>query len=221
VINEIGAGIVAGRYPVGSVLPNDAEMMAQFNVSRTVLREALKTLESKGLVEARPKVGTKVATRSRWNHFDPQVLAWLYAAGLDTHTLEQITAIRLALEPQAAAQVAERRTADDIRLMQYWIRQMENSAHSPLNFAVADFELHTVVADASRNYFLRTFLGIVELSHTCLYRRWVETDTAVPREVLAAHVKLVKAIEMSDGAAASAATHASIELDHRLSAGQA
>ena len=65
VINEIGLGIVSGRFPVGSILPTDAEMMESFGVSRTVLREALKTLEAKGLVEARPKVGTRVSPQSR------------------------------------------------------------------------------------------------------------------------------------------------------------
>ncbi|WP_250995847.1 FadR/GntR family transcriptional regulator [Agrobacterium vitis] len=76
VINEIGAGVISGRFAVGSILPNDAALMDEFSVSRTVLREALKTLEAKGLVEARPKVGTKVAKKSRWNLYDRQVLAW-------------------------------------------------------------------------------------------------------------------------------------------------
>ena len=58
VINEIGHAIVTGQFPVGSVLASDQVMMERYGVSRTVLREALKTLEAKGLVEARPKVGT-------------------------------------------------------------------------------------------------------------------------------------------------------------------
>ena len=75
VINEVGLAIVSGRMPVGSILPGDAEMMDRFGVSRTVLREALKTLEAKGLVEARAKVGTRVLPQPRWNLFDRQVLS--------------------------------------------------------------------------------------------------------------------------------------------------
>ena len=83
VINEIGVRIVAGAFPVGSILPNDAEMMDLYGVSRTVLREALKTLEAKGLVEARPKVGTRVSRASRWSLYDQQVFLWHYQAGVN------------------------------------------------------------------------------------------------------------------------------------------
>ena len=64
VITEVGVGIASGRLPVGSILPGDAEMMDSYGVSRTVLREALKTIEAKGLVEARAKVGTHTPTRT-------------------------------------------------------------------------------------------------------------------------------------------------------------
>lgn len=80
VINEIGLGVASGAFPLGSILPNDAEMMDRYGVSRTVLREALKTLEAKGLVEARAKVGTRIQPRSRWNLFDRQVLFWIFHA---------------------------------------------------------------------------------------------------------------------------------------------
>ncbi len=83
--------MISGRYPIGTTLPNDAELMADFEVSRTVLREALKTLEAKGLLEARPKVGTKVAKKSRWNLYDPQVLAWHLDAPPDAEFLAGFT----------------------------------------------------------------------------------------------------------------------------------
>ncbi|MFN4207238.1 MAG: FadR/GntR family transcriptional regulator, partial [Agrobacterium albertimagni] len=133
VINEIGAGVISGRYPIGTTLPNDAELMEEFEVSRTVLREALKTLEAKGLLEARPKVGTKVAKKSRWSLYDPQVLAWHLEAPVDAEFLSGLHEVRRSLEPQAAAEVARRRTADQIRLMLYWIHQMETSLGSLQN----------------------------------------------------------------------------------------
>ena len=81
VINEVGRAIVSGQIKVGGILPGDSEMMARFGVSRTVLREALKTLEAKGLVEARAKVGTRVLPQSRWSLYDRQVLAWVFESG--------------------------------------------------------------------------------------------------------------------------------------------
>src|SRR5690554_603084 len=82
VIFTLGTRIVSGDYAEGQVLPGDAELIARFGVSRTVLREALKTLSAKGMVEARARVGTKVLPRSRWNMFDPDVLLWHLEAGI-------------------------------------------------------------------------------------------------------------------------------------------
>ncbi|MBB4066578.1 FadR/GntR family transcriptional regulator [Gellertiella hungarica] len=214
VINEIGAGVINGRFPVGSTLPNDAALMAEFDVSRTVLREALKTLEAKGLLEARPKVGTKVAKRTRWNLYDPQVLAWHFGQPLEREFLAGLREMRRVVEPAAAARAAQRRTADHLRLMQYWVRQMETSASEIQNFALADFELHRIIADASQNPFMRSFIGVIELSHAFAYRPLVED--AGPHdleEIIAAHRTLVSAVERGEPEAAHSAMLATIAID--------
>jgi len=216
VISEIGAGIISGRYPVGGSLPNDAQMMAQFDVSRTVLREALKTLESKGLVEARPKVGTKVSPRSRWNYFDPMVLAWLFQAGPDETFLHQLNDVRLAMEPQAAAEVSLSRTADDLRLMSYWVHQMEKSLSAPLNFAMADFEFHVTIANASKNPFLKSLLGVMELGHCCAYKPSVAENLNVEDRLLKAHAALMESFEHRNEAGARRAATSVINLEHEL-----
>lgn len=214
VINEIGAGVINGRFPVGSTLPNDAALMAEFDVSRTVLREALKTLEAKGLLEARPKVGTKVAKRTRWNLYDAQVLAWHFGQPLEKDLLSGLKDMRRIVEPHAAGRAAERRTADHVRLMQYWIRQMEISGSETQNFALADFELHRIIADASQNPFLRSFIGVIELSHAFGYRPLVERpDPERMAALVQAHRALVTAIERGEPDAASQAMTATITLD--------
>ncbi|EHS51654.1 GntR domain protein [Rhizobium sp. PDO1-076] len=203
VINEIGAGVISGRYAIGSVLPNDAELMVDFEVSRTVLREALKTLEAKGLLEARPKVGTKVSQRNRWNLYDPQVLAWHLEAPADEEFLTGMQEVRRALEPLAAGQAAKRRSADQIRLMLYWIRQMETSLSSAQNFVLADFELHRIIADAAHNPFLRALYGVIELSHAFAYQRLVrQPDEEALLPFLDKHRALVTRIEYGDEAGA-------------------
>src|SRR6218665_2012292 len=127
VINEIGHGIVTGVFPVGSTLASDAVMMETYGVSRTVLREALKTLEAKGMIEARPKVGTRVSPTSRWNFFDPQVLSWHFDATPDRRFYESLFDVRRALEVRAVRLAAERRTAEHVRLMKYWLHQMDKA----------------------------------------------------------------------------------------------
>ena len=212
VISEIGIGIVSGRFPVGSVLPNDALMMAQYGVSRTVLREALKTIEAKGLVEAKPKVGTRVSPRSRWNLFDAQVLAWHFNAGPDQAFLASLADIRIALETKAAELAALRRSADHVRTMHYWVNQMENSVDSTENFALADLELHRTIAEASHNPFMRSIGGIVELSLATTFKDTPpEARKALFEKAVKVHRDIVLAIEARDADAANRAMRLAIQ----------
>lgn len=162
VINEVGRAIVAGTMPVGSSLPGDAEMMDRFGVSRTVLREALKTLEAKGLVEARAKVGTRVLPQSRWNLFDRQILAWKLESGPSPAFLQSFQVVRESLEVDAARLAAQHRESEHVRLLHYWLNQRMAMTHQPEPFALAEFEIHRVVAEASDNPFLRASSAIME-----------------------------------------------------------
>ena len=205
VINEIGLGIVSGRFPVGSILPTDAEMMESFGVSRTVLREALKTLEAKGLVEARPKVGTRVSPQSRWNFFDPQVLSWHFDARLDRDFYEHLFDVRLVLETRAVALAARRRTAEQVRLLKYWAHQMDVAADMMEAHALAALEIHRLIAETSGNPLLRSVTGVVELCLALGAQAGNEAENHAAR--LAAtemHQILVAAIETGDEAAAVA-----------------
>jgi len=196
VINEIGHGIVTGRFPVGSILPSDAAMMETYGVSRTVLREALKTLEAKGLVEARPKVGTRVSPSSRWNFFDQQVLSWHFDAKLDCQFYESLFDIRLALEIRAADLASRRRTAEHVRLMKYWVHQMDLAPDSAESHALADLEVHRIIAESSGNPLLRSVTGVVELTLALIARAGsAEQGRLIRIASTTDHEKLVAAIE--------------------------
>lgn len=162
VISEVGVGIASGRLAVGSILPNDAEMMNTYGVSRTVLREALKTLEAKGLVEARAKVGTRVLARNRWNLFDRQVLGWIQDAKPDHAFLTAFVEVRATVEMQTVALAAERRTAEQLRMLHYWLNQRHAMAQSAESYAMAEFEFHRILCEASQNPFLRAASPLVE-----------------------------------------------------------
>ena len=214
VINEIGLGIVTGKFPVGSILASDAVMMESYGVSRTVLREALKTLEAKGLVEARPKVGTRVSPTSRWSLFDPQVLSWHYYAKPDRRFYESLFDVRRALETRAAALAAQRRTAENIRVMKYWLHQMDSAGGDLENHGIAALEIHRAVADTSGNAILRSVTGIVELTLALALRQVGKTGAEAylqaSRETLTA---LVTAIGDSDSAGAGMIVEQVIDLD--------
>lgn len=209
VINEVGRAIVSGDMPVGSSLPGDAEMMDRFGVSRTVLREALKTLEAKGLVEARAKVGTRVLPQSRWNLFDRQILAWKLESGPSPAFLSAFQIVRESLEVQAARLAAVHREAEHVRLLNYWLNQRSVMAHQPEPFAMAEFEIHRVVAEASGNPFLRAASAILEFGVAVSVLARLTDDRSAPEEGLAAarsadYEALVRAIERGDEGTAAA-----------------
>jgi DNA-binding FadR family transcriptional regulator len=203
VINEVGRAIVAGDMPVGSSLPGDAEMMDRFGVSRTVLREALKTLEAKGLVEARAKVGTRVLPQSRWNLFDRQVLAWKLESGPPAAFLSSFQTVRQSLEVEAARLAAQNREAEHVRLLHYWQKQRMVMSHQPEPFAIAEFEIHRVVAEASGNPFLRASSAILEFGVAIGVLARLSEDRQAPEAGLAdqqaaGYDALIQAIEQGD-----------------------
>jgi DNA-binding FadR family transcriptional regulator len=212
VINEVGLAIVGGAMPVGSGLPGDAEMMGRFGVSRTVLREALKTLEAKGLVEARAKVGTRVLPQSRWNLFDRQVLAWKLESGPSPAFVAALQAVRHSLEVQAAEAAARHREAEHVRLLHYWLNQRGVMAHQPEPFAMAEYEIHRVVAEASGNPFLRAASAVVEFGVAVAVKARMIGDDAPPDGLAAAQARqyeaLVQAVERGEVAAAGQAMQA-------------
>lgn len=213
VINEVGRAIVSGEMPVGSGLPGDAEMMNRFGVSRTVLREALKTLEAKGLVEARAKVGTRVLPQSRWNLFDRQVLSWKLESGPTAEFVASVRAIRTSLEILAAREAAGHRDAEHVRLLNYWLHQRSVMTHQPEPFAMAEFEIHRIVAEASGNPLLRTASAIVEFGVVQDVMGRLGTDGQPPAEGLAlargeGYAALVRAVERGEADAAAGAMSA-------------
>lgn len=214
VINEIGHGIVTGRFPIGSILASDAVMMESYGVSRTVLREALKTLEAKGMIEARPKVGTRVSPASRWNFFDPQVLSWHFYAKPDARFFESLFDVRQSLETQAAQLASVRRSAEQVRVMKYWLHQLELAGDVVEALGLSSLEIHRVMAESSGNSLLRSVIGIVELTLALALRSLSGDALARYRDdSYAAYAELVLAIETGNGAGAQGAIGKAIALD--------
>jgi DNA-binding FadR family transcriptional regulator len=214
VINEIGRSIVGGTVAVGAVLPNDAIMMEKYGVSRTVLREALKTLEAKGLVEARPKVGTRVSPRSRWNFFDSQVLAWHFHAPPDRHFYDNLFEVRAALELPAAEGAARHRTAEHVRIMKYWLHQAATAGDSAEQFGLACLEIHSQIAEASQNTLLRGVVGVVELLLALALTRSSQTVLAYRDAIIESLEKVVLAIEAGNEDEAREHMAVNMMLDH-------
>lgn len=163
VARGIGIAIVSGRHPQRQVLPGVPELMERYGVSRTVLREAMKTLAGKGLIEAKARIGTRVRDRSHWNLFDPDVLLWHAASGFEPNFLVQLSEMRMALEPEAAAFAAARRTEAQVRRMYASVERMAAST-KPQAFVDADLDFHLEVAKATANPFMQSISTLIELA---------------------------------------------------------
>ncbi len=155
VVQHLGLSIVRHDSRSGEVLPDEAALSAQLGVSRTVLREAIKVLAAKGLVEPRPRTGTRVRPRQEWNLLDPEVLQWRYEAGPDERFLRNLTELRLIIEPPAAGLAAMRATSDELDEIEMWFRQMEESLEDTPAFIDADLAFHAGILAASHNELLQ------------------------------------------------------------------
>lgn len=156
VVEQLGRDIVSGRFESGSLLPGDIDLAQRFRVSRTVLREALKTLDAKGLINPRVRVGTSIRPRSEWNHFDSEVLLWYIETGVDQRLLDQLEQIRLAFEPAAAALAARNATAAEVEAIGEGAAALTAGNHAPEDAIALMLGIHTRVAAASANVFVQS-----------------------------------------------------------------
>lgn len=154
VVHTIGLRIVSGALQPGDPLPPEDELIADLAVSRTVLREAVRVLAAKGLVEARPKTGTRVRARSEWNVLDPDVLSWRAGASTDGTLYEETTEIRLAIEPLAARLAATRALDEETAAIADAYEAMEAGVDDQDAYLAADLRFHSRILDACHNELL-------------------------------------------------------------------
>jgi DNA-binding FadR family transcriptional regulator len=211
IVHALGLDIISGGLPSGSLLPGDAELMDRFGVSRTVLREALKTLAAKGLVVPRARIGTRVTPRASWNLFDAEILAWHFEAGIDEQFLVHISEIRLAFEPHAAEMAARRATRTDVDVLIDLAADIGRSGHTAQTHAMADLRFHLAVANASGNPFMASVGNLIEAALLGVFR--LGSPTADPALIKAAaqdHLRIAEAIRDGNGGAARQAMEAVI-----------
>ncbi|HYG90962.1 MAG TPA: FadR/GntR family transcriptional regulator [Azospirillum sp.] len=200
VAHDLGARIAGGDYAPGSVLPSEAVLGASFGVSRTVLREAVKVLAAKGLVEARPKVGTRVRPRSDWNMLDPDVLAWQCAVGDLAGLAEDLLEIRRVVEPQAAAMAASRATDAEIRGIAEAFAAMAGAPDAETSVE-PDVRFHVAIMEATHNAFLRPLGALIRVALRASFRLSKSSPGAHERS-LPDHEAVLDAIRARDDEAA-------------------
>ena len=194
IADSLGVAIVAGEYLPGTLLPRELDSSEIFHVSRSAYREAIKTLSAKGLVESRPKVGTRVAPRPRWHFLDPDVLRWSFAGNPTEEFVRHLFELRTILEPHAAELAAKRRTSEQLERMRLALQQLCQFGVAHEEGRIADQQFHQEIFLATRNQVLTTFthpIGAV-VRWSSLFRLRVNSPIRDPlprREQLLAFIR--------------------------------
>ncbi|MDP2257550.1 MAG: FadR/GntR family transcriptional regulator [Polaromonas sp.] len=153
-VDHLGEAIVAGRYAVGASIPPEPVLCQELGVSRTVVREAVKSLIAKGLMTTGPKVGARVLSEDHWNWFDPDVIAWQTKAGLTPEFLRDLQDLRRVVEPAAVRLAAQRATAQDIAEVEAAFAGMKRAVEEGGDYVTYDLRFHLGLLRACRNRML-------------------------------------------------------------------
>lgn len=150
-LDQLGEAIVGGRHPPGASIPPEPVLCDELGVSRTVVREAVKSLVAKGMLVTGPKVGTRVLPSEQWNWFDPDVVAWQAKAGLTREFLRDLQELRRVVEPAAVRLAAERATAADIAGIEQAYAGMKQAIEQGGDYVKSDLAFHQGLLRACHN----------------------------------------------------------------------
>ncbi len=211
IARDIGTRIVSGRYKPGEILNSEIIASNQMRVSRTAYREAMRMLIAKGLLEQRPKSGTRVTSHEQWHLLDPDVLAWIFETEPDEALFTQLFDLRKIIEPEAAARAATRRNKKELAQM---AAALDDMAKYGLMFEAgrrADQEFHHSILRASRNMFLASLASGISaaISWTTVFR--LRTYNFI-RDGVPDHRNVYEAIARADPIAAHKTMNTLIDL---------
>jgi DNA-binding FadR family transcriptional regulator len=202
IAEQIGTSIVRGEIGAGEQLPSEMKICEMFDVSRPVVREAIRILAGKGLIESRAKSGTRVRPPELWSHLDSDVLRWrLATTSLDSY-LQKLFDLRNAVEPAASALAAAAATPEDCNAIS---EAMDGMAAATTNdeFVNADIAFHKAIYIATRN---ELFWPLAQMLEILLRRGFTIAAVGDHRaRALAEHRAVLQAIRAGDSTAAHAA----------------
>ncbi|MFE8992537.1 FadR/GntR family transcriptional regulator [Streptomyces collinus] len=206
VLDTLGPEITAGEYPPGSVLRTD-ELAQRFDVSRSVMREAVRVLESMYLVESRRRVGVTVRPKAEWNVYDPQVIRWRLAGADRPGQLRSLTVLRSAIEPVAAGLAARHATSEQCaELTECALGMVAHSrGHKLEGYLLHDVAFHRVILAASGNEMFARLGDVVAEVLTGRTQHDVMFEDPDPAAVTL-HVQVAEAVRAGDAAQAERLT---------------
>ncbi len=207
VARSIARSILSGELAQGSIVPNEMALCDQFGVSRTALREAMKLLTSKGLLESRPKIGTRVVNKAYWNFLDPQLIEWMDGLSDPEDFCLKFLGLRRAVEPEACALAAINATASQrielSEIFQEMVRVSKNFNQE--EWTEVDLSFHRLIFNSTNNDFYLPFGNIL----TTMFKTFIIHSSREGDVCLNEHRMIYEAIMAGNSELARA-----VSLDH-------
>jgi GntR family transcriptional regulator, galactonate operon transcriptional repressor len=218
VVEQLGRDVCSGRYRPGQVVPSEPELGERFGFSRIVIREAIKSLVAKGMLEVSRRIGTVVLVPARWNLFDPQVIAWrAESAASDPEMARDLMELRRIVEPAAVRMAAERASESERRALRAAYMAMVRAVAGKGDYVEADLAFHTTILSACGNQYVRHMQEALSAMLRASFEI-VSEKPGGPARSLPMQEAVCVAIEKGDAAAAERAAHVLIahaEMDMR------
>lgn len=211
VLTALGTAVVSGEYPAGQVI-NLERVSAEHEVSRSVAREAVRVLESMGMVASRRRVGITIQPAERWNVFDPRLIRWRLESGDRAAQLVSLSELRRGFEPAAAALAARRADPHQCRIMAAAVSDMvmHGRVGDLDSYLQADKVFHRTLLEASGNEMFRALNAVVSEVLTGRTHHGMMPDEPNP-VAIALHDEVARAIRLRDEAGAERAMRAIID----------
>lgn len=214
VVEEIGQRIVSGEFAPGIALPVEAELCATLGVSRTVLREAMRVLASKGLVTPQRKLGTLVCTTEKWHFLDAAVLSWLLKGRDADRAVDELYELRHLIEPLAASLAAQRARSSDLKVLRNAYEEMRMAGDDGERIAAPDLKFHTAIIAASGNRLFSSLSPVIAAALAVNFDLVRDAPRGHSRS-MPAHKKVIDAIADHNPSAARVAMQRLIEDSQR------
>ena len=211
VVEELSDRIVSGALAEGDVLPTEPALCEEFGFSRTVVREALKLLEQRGLVRVEQGRGTTVQPRSSWDLLDPDVLRIALNYDNDLSLLDDLISVRRVLEREMTAQAAGRLSEAKVGELDQIISEMESSYGDYDRFRELDNTFHASIMRASGNEIGRTIVNVIHRYGDATPRLAAGSSKATLKRTAGEHRAILEALAKGDGDLASARVSAHID----------
>jgi DNA-binding FadR family transcriptional regulator len=208
VMDGLVTGIVEEKY--GAILPPQDVLSKEFDVSRTVMREALSMLLARDMLDVRPKIGTRIRPMSDWRMIDEDVVNWRFRAKPDPLFLRDVIEFRILIEPRASAQAAARGSAADVAAIREAFDMFRTIPPGEPGYQEADELFHARIVAASGNQFFRQMAAIIRGALSTV-NPIISQKEGAWEQAVGTHQRVIEAIERRDPKEAEIASLAMID----------